>query len=199
MIVSVPSCAFGEEPVTGASSRAMSRVASSAPIARVRRGAIVDMSTHSAPGAAPCATPSSPSSTARTWSPSTTMLITTSLAAPTSAGEPATVPPCSATHASAVARVRLKTVSSWPARARLAAIREPMIPSPTKPTRSVARSVGAAIATMLVGPGTVPGAGAGRRPVRRPDGRSRRRPASRAPAGRRPPARRSPSPRAPRR
>jgi hypothetical protein len=63
------------------------------------------------------------------------MLMTTSPAAPTSAGVAATVPPCSAAHASAVERVRLKTVSSWPARARFAAIREPMIPRPTKPMR----------------------------------------------------------------
>jgi len=40
--------------------------------------------------------------------------------------------------------VRLKTVSSQPARARFAAIREPMIPRPTKPMRS-----GAAIGPML--------------------------------------------------
>ena len=112
MIVSVPSWAFGEEPVTGASISSIPRSRSSAPIARVCAGAIVDMSTHSVPAAAPCATPCSPSSTSRTWSPSTTMLMTTSLAAPTSAGESATLPPCSAAHASAVARVRLKTVSS---------------------------------------------------------------------------------------
>ena len=135
MIVSVPSCAFGEEPVTGASSSLSPRSASSAPIARVCAGEIVDMSTQSVLGAAPSATPRSPSSTSRTWSPSTTIVMTMSLTAPTSAGEPTTVPPCSATHVSAVARVRLKTVSSWPARARFAAIREPMIPSPTKPTR----------------------------------------------------------------
>ena len=107
MIVSVPASAFGEEPVTGASSRWMPRSMSSAPIARVCAGAIVDMSTHSVPGAAPSATPSGPSSAARTWSPSTTIVMTTSLAAPTAAGVSATLPPCSATHASAVARVRL--------------------------------------------------------------------------------------------
>ena len=140
MIVSVPSRAFGEEPVTGASSSDRPRAASSAPIARVWAGEIVDMSTHSVPGAAPSATPRSPSSTSRTWSPSTTIVMTISLAAPTSAGASTTVPPCSPAHASAVARVRLKTVSSWPARARFAAIREPMMPSPTKPTRAGAGS-----------------------------------------------------------
>ena len=107
MIVSVPSCAFGDEPVTGASSMRMSRAASSAPIARVCCGAIVVMSMHSVPAAAPAATPSAPSSASRTCSPSTTIVITTSLASPTSAGVSATLPPCSATHASAVARVRL--------------------------------------------------------------------------------------------
>ena len=112
MIVNVPSCAFGDEPVTGASSSRRPCCASSVPIARVCAGAIVDMSTQSVPAAAPCATPSSPSSTERTCSPSTTMLITSSAAAPTSAGVAATVPPCSAAQASAVERVRLKTVSS---------------------------------------------------------------------------------------
>ena len=86
MIVSVPSWAFGDEPVTGASSSVRPLAASSLPIARVCAGEIVDMSTHSVPAAAPRATPSSPSSISRTWSPSTTMLMTMSLAAPTAAG-----------------------------------------------------------------------------------------------------------------
>ena len=47
-----------------------------------------------------------------TWAPSTTIVITMSEASATAAGESATVPPCSATHASAFSRVRLKTVSS---------------------------------------------------------------------------------------
>jgi hypothetical protein len=47
-----------------------------------------------------------------TCGPSTTIVMTISEAAATARGESATVPPCSATHASAVARVRLKTVSS---------------------------------------------------------------------------------------
>ena len=84
----------------------------SAPIARVWAGAIVDMSTHSVPSPARAATPSSPSSAVSTCAPSTTIVITTSLAAPTSAGVSATVAPCSRANASARSRVWLKTVSS---------------------------------------------------------------------------------------
>ena len=104
--------AFGDEPVTGASTNPIPRSASAAPMRRVSAGAIVDMSTHSVPSPAAVATPCSPSSTVSTCAPSTTIVITTSLAAPTSAGVSATVPPCSPAKASALSRVRLKTVSS---------------------------------------------------------------------------------------
>ena len=113
MIVSVPSSAFGEEPVTGASTKPSPRsVERRADRGACRAGAIVDMSTHSVPSAARVAAPSSPSRTASTWAPSTTIVMTRSLAAPTSAGVSATVAPCSAANASARSRVRLKTVSS---------------------------------------------------------------------------------------
>src|SRR5919202_1480882 len=139
MIVSVPSSARGEEPVTGASTNPIPRSWRAAPIRRVSAGAIVDMSTQSAPSLAPATTPSSPSRTSSTCAPSTTIVITTSLRAPTSAGVAASAAPCSLANASARERVRLWTISSQPARARFAAMREPMIPSPMKPTRSTAR------------------------------------------------------------
>jgi hypothetical protein len=107
MIVSVPSSALGLDPVTGASTKLTSRSASCAAIRRLSPGAIVDMSTHRVPGAAPVATAFSPSSTSATCAPSTTIVMTMSLAAPTSAGVSTTVPPCSAAHASARSRVRL--------------------------------------------------------------------------------------------
>ena len=75
-------------------------------------GAIVDMSTNSVPSRAPESAPSSPNSICSTCAPSTTIVITMSLRSATSRGEPATLPPCSATHSSARSRVRLKTVSS---------------------------------------------------------------------------------------
>ncbi len=136
MIVSVPSSAFGEEPVTGASTKAWPRPVSSAPIRRASAGPIVDMSTNSVSGRAPWTAPSSPSRSASTCGPSTTIVITTSLRSATSRGPAATWPPCSAAHASARSRVRLWTVSSKPARRRLAAWRDPMMPSPMKPTAS---------------------------------------------------------------
>ena len=61
MIVSVPSSAFGDDPVTGASTNAWPRSASAAPIRRASAGPIVDMSTNSVPGPAPPTAPSSPS------------------------------------------------------------------------------------------------------------------------------------------
>ena len=107
MIVSVPSSALGAEPVTGASTNAWPRAITSAPIRRASAGPIVDMSTNSVPGRAPSTAPSSPSSSASTCSPSTTIVITTSLCSATSRGLAAARPPCSAAHASAVSRVRL--------------------------------------------------------------------------------------------
>ena len=102
---------------------------------RASAGAIVVQSTNSVPSGAPAAAPSSPSSIASTWAPSTTIVITASAPSAASRGEPATVAPCSFAQASAVSRVRLKTWSSWPARTRFAAWRDPMIPSPMKATR----------------------------------------------------------------
>ena len=112
MIVSVPASAFGEEPVTGASTNAWPSPASRSASERAVAGAIVDMSTNSVPGFAPASAPSSPNSIRSTWAPSTTIVITTSLRSATARGLSATCPPCSATHASARSRVRLKTVSS---------------------------------------------------------------------------------------
>ena len=107
MIVSVPSSAFGAEPVTGASTNRCPRSASAAPMRRASAGPIVDMSMNSVPGATPAAAPSSPSRIASTWGPSTTIVITTSLRSATSRGLSATWPPCSAAHSSARSRVRL--------------------------------------------------------------------------------------------
>jgi hypothetical protein len=96
-------------------------------------GAIVDMSMNSVPGFAPSSACPIMSST---WSPSTTIVMTTSEASATALGESTTVPPCSEAHASAFSRVRLNTVSSTPALARFMACSEPMIPSPMNPTFS---------------------------------------------------------------
>ena len=136
MIVRVPSSAFGEEPVTGASMNSIPCLASRSAMCRAARGPIVDMSMHSNPSCALCAAPCSPSSTDSTWSPSTTIVITRSLRAATSAGDSATSAPCSPAHSRAVEVVRFQTTRSSRARARLAAIRDPMIPSPMKPTRA---------------------------------------------------------------
>ena len=99
MIVSVPSSAFGEEP---GHRRVHERHAALLRAARrsaaPRAGPIVDMSMHSRPG--PCPAPSSPSSTDSTWSPSTTIVITTSLFDASACGEEATAAPWRAAHSS---------------------------------------------------------------------------------------------------
>ena len=95
--------------MTGASTNAWPAARSRSSSSRAVPGAIVDMSTNSVSSRAPSSAWPIMSST---WAPSTTIVITTSEASATARGESATVPPCSATHASAFSRVRLKTVSS---------------------------------------------------------------------------------------
>ncbi len=137
MIVSVPSSARGEEPVTGASSmrtpRSAQRAADAPRVRRGDRGHVHAQQTLVAPTRSP-----RPRRAAResTCSPSTTMLTTMSLAAATSAGVAAARAPCSAAQRSALPGVCVHTVSGKPARATLAAIREPMMPRPRKPMRS---------------------------------------------------------------
>jgi hypothetical protein len=135
MIVSVPSSAFGREPVTGASRKSIPRSASRAAIARLPSAAIVDMSTTRPPSPAPSAAPSSPSRTASTSAVSGTIEIVMSAAAAASAGVAATSAPCSDANDSARSRVRFQTVTSKPAPRRFAAIGLPMIPSPRNATR----------------------------------------------------------------
>ena len=136
MIVSVPSSAFGEEPVTGAS---MKRDAALARARRRSRRAAAARSWTCRRTAAPLdarsPTPSAPSSTDSTWAPSTTIVMTTSLAAGQRRGRVRDRRPVRLRPLSACRAVRFQTVSSKPARRRLAAIREPMIPSPMNPTR----------------------------------------------------------------
>ena len=135
MIVSVPSSAFGAEPVTGASTKPWPRSRRISPSRRASAGAIVEQSMNSVPSGAPASAPSSPSSIASTCAPSTTIVITASAPSAAARGLSATSALCSEAQASAVSRVRLKTRSSWPARTRFAACREPMMPRPMKPTR----------------------------------------------------------------
>ena len=110
MIVSVPSSARGEEPVTGASISSTPPSASTAPTARASSDPIVDMSTHNSPSAAPLSTPCSPVSTEATCSPSTTMLTTMSLRWATSAGVAQAAAPRSAAQRSALPGVWVHTV-----------------------------------------------------------------------------------------
>src|SRR5208283_3788593 len=69
---------------------------------------------------------------------STTMLTTMSLTRATSAGVAWALAPCCSAQPCALPGVCVQTFSSNPARATLAAMREPMIPSPRNPMRSPA-------------------------------------------------------------
>ena len=112
---------------------------SAAPMrARGRRARSSTCRRTASPRARRASAPSAPSSTRSTCAPSTTIVITTSLRSATSRGRVARrVAPCSAAHASAVlaGAVADGQLVARPG-ARLAACREPMIPSPMKPTRS---------------------------------------------------------------
>ena len=136
MIVSVPSSAFGRDPVTGASRNISPRSPSRSPIDRLALGAIVDMSTASPPSGRPSAAPSSPSSTASTSGTSGTIEIAMPAAAAPAAVSATVTLSCSPASSSARSRVRFHATTSIPARARLAAIGRPMIPRPRKPIRS---------------------------------------------------------------
>ncbi len=133
MIDSVPALAPTSPPLTGASSMRKPFAATVSWILRTAAGAIVLMSISSVPGFAAVQTPSGPSSTASTSGESGTIVTTTSLARPTSAGEAATVAP-SAARASMAGRLRLNTVTAKPAFSRFEAMGLPIRPSPITPT-----------------------------------------------------------------
>src|SRR5579883_1241014 len=76
------------------------------------------------------AIPLSPKTTCSTAESSDSIVMTASASCAASLGESATRAPVSA---SAFSRLRLSTVSSWPARRRFRAMPEPMLPSPMNP------------------------------------------------------------------
>src|SRR5436189_6258736 len=109
-------------------------------------------------GCAPAAMPSGPKVTASTSGELVTIVTTRSDRSATSFGVRTTVAPASA-RGFARSSVRFVTVTEKPALMAFRAIGEPMIPSPTKPTRSivnwsvldvvVARKEHAAVAALL--------------------------------------------------
>ena len=85
--------------------------------------------------------PSRPRVTARRSSSLPTQVKTKSAPSAASAGEGADMPPNFATQASALAGVRLNTVTAWPPRVwRWPAMGKPMVPSPIHATLLIARS-----------------------------------------------------------
>src|SRR5438309_5162587 len=114
------------------------------------------MSIANRPGCAPAAMPSGLNVTASTSGELVTMVTTRSERSATSRGVRTTVAPA-APSGFTRSSVRLVTVTGKPARMAFRAIGAPMIPSPTKPTRSirsvlevvVAREEHAAVAGLL--------------------------------------------------
>ncbi len=139
-IVNVAFWAPSLPPDTGASTRAMSRFASSLAKPRVAPGEIVEQSMTSVPGLAPAATPSGPSRTAATSGVSDTQMTSVSTERATSAGVAARSTP-RLSSSGARSGVRFHAVTANPARARFAAIAAPIVPRPMNPTRSTIASV----------------------------------------------------------
>src|SRR6266513_3370430 len=125
-------------------------------ISRDAAGLIVLMSIARRSGCAPAAMPSAPKVTASTSGELVTIVTTMSDRAATSRGVRTTVAPAFS-KGFARSSVRLVTVTGNPAPRAFRAIGAPMIPSPTKPTRSirsvldvvVAREEHAAVAGLL--------------------------------------------------
>src|SRR5213594_2531810 len=140
MIASRASIAPTSPPETGASSvwKGGRLAAARFAISRDAAGLIVLMSIARRPSWAPAAMPSGPKVTASTSGELVTMVTTTSERSATSRGVRATVAP-SSSSGFARASVRFVTVTGRPALIAFRAIGAPMIPSPTKPTRSIRR------------------------------------------------------------
>ena len=122
-------------PLTGASSIAPPLSATSFARRSVATGEMLLMSMTTVPGVMPASTPSGPVSTRSTSGVSGSIVTTTVDARAASAGELAAVAPARASSSTAP-RLRLCTVSVWPAVMRCFAIGFPITPRPMKPTFS---------------------------------------------------------------
>ncbi len=132
MMPSSPGVARATPPLTGQSAIATPRAARRAAISRVRCGAPLVMSTTSAPAA------SEGSAAAQTCATSLEIGTTvTSTAAPAHASAGVSRARAESSSAKRAARpgAASHAASSWPARARLAAIGQPMLPRPAKASR----------------------------------------------------------------
>src|SRR6185437_8183380 len=135
MIASSPVFARGTPPDTGASIRSApnSRTRSASSCVTVGSPELISMTT--APGRNPAISVSSPvASTWRTMALVGSMVMTTSDFAARSRRLSGAKPPTCWTKLSATSRRASLTLSVKPARCRHAAIGQPMLPTPTKPT-----------------------------------------------------------------
>src|SRR6266699_2224293 len=129
--VSCPFSAPAGPPDTGASRNSKPRFFASAASSRATFADAVVWSTKTVPLAILWKAPFDPKVTSRRSGSSPTQEKTMLAPSAALAGVSANRPPCFATQASALARVRLYTVTSWPPRlARCLAMGEPMTPRP---------------------------------------------------------------------
>ena len=136
MIAIVPSTARGTPPETGASTIRIPRSDSVLPKSIVPIGAEDDISTKTDPSAIPSAIPPSPRTASATITPFGRQVNTASASCPTAANPFAgRAVSCSVVKASTADWLRSPITTSFPARARLAAIGPPIFPIPTYPTR----------------------------------------------------------------
>ncbi len=133
MIDSSAVAARAVPPLTGASSMAIPRAATSSASRRATTGSIVLMQTTMCPGAALRMMPRSPAMTSAAWAVVSTMQIVRPAAAAALAGESATVAPRSRRGSTFAASTSWTTREKPPA-TRLSAIGRPILPSPMNPT-----------------------------------------------------------------
>ena len=138
MQVSVPSIAPCGPPETGLSSSTTPRSAMRRAKSAEAAAAMVEKSITTVPGAAPCTTPSSPNSTFSTSGVSGTHRHTQAAPSAASCAVGAHCAPAASSD-SALARLRVLTLSAKPAFMMLAAIAAPMTPRPMKATRAGGR------------------------------------------------------------
>ena len=134
MIESWPASSVAMLPETGASSMTPPAAATSLASEALAAGSMVLISTMTAPGCSPSSSPPGPEITSCTAAVSVTMEKITSAARATSAAELSSTSPL-ATSSPDFPGVRFQPCTSFPAARSRAAMRLPMEPRPTNPSR----------------------------------------------------------------
>ncbi|MDT4828418.1 hypothetical protein FQZ97_618020 [compost metagenome] len=142
MIASSPVRARGTPPDTGASTISLPAAATAWASRCVCAGTPELMSTTTLPGRRPANTPWSPPSTCSTMALVGSMVKMMSACAASSAQVAAACPPTSLANCSAWPGTASKTVTAKPACTSRAAMGQPMLPMPIRPTRAWGAFIG---------------------------------------------------------